>query len=302
MSVHNSIKYLKESIESILNQTFVDFEFIIIDDGSTDGSTDLLRDYASRDSRIRLYIQENIGLTKSLNRGISVAKSEFIARMDGDDISLPNRLKVQLNFIQKHENLGAIGGSPIYIDEKNRPLFQREMPLSHEEICHCHLTGCGGFIAHPSALIRSEALKQVSGYDECLAYAQDYDLWCRLARNWKLRNLPDALILYRFHQGGITICKRDEQDKLTKKILNRELTLLGHNSPLELKECYKIFPTNIFWVVDKSSKLGYFSTTFYYGIKIYKNSIKNTYFAAKKIFISFLCKLRKPSNCASSFN
>jgi hypothetical protein len=136
-------------------------------------------------------------------------------------------------------------------------------------------------------------LKQVSGYDESLAYAQDYDLWCRLARNWKLRNLPDALILYRFHQGGITICKRGEQDKLTKKILNRELTLLGHNGPLELKECYKIFPSDVFWVVDQASKAGFFPTTIYYGSIILLNSIKNIYFVVKKIAHSFLPKFRK---------
>ena len=296
MAVHNSMQFLRDAIESILNQTFTDFEFIIIDDGSTDGSAGLLRKYAVRDSRIRLFFQDNQGLTKSLNRGLSLARGEYIARMDGDDISLPNRIKIQLKLMQEDKEVAALGGSPIYIDGKNRTLFQRKMPLEHDEICQAHLTGWGGFIVHPSAMLNACMLKKVGGYDENFKYAQDYDLWCRLSRNWKLKNIAEPLIFYRYHNKSISNKTRNLQWSAVNNILNREIAIANKESPLKLNQCYEIYPEDDFWLMSAASASGCIKTTYRIFIKFVKKSIKTLYFAIKHcclVILIILFKQRK---------
>ena len=293
MSVCNGISYLRDAVESILNQTFRDFEFIIIDDGSTDGSTELLLNYANRDPRIRLIIQEKKGLTKSLNIGLLLAQGEFIARMDADDISLPNRLDIQFRVMQASQTLAALGGSPIYINEKNQRLFQRNMPLSHEEICRAHLTGWGGFIVHPSAIMRASAIQEVHGYDEKYTYAQDYDLWCRLSRKWKLKNIAEPLIFYRYHNKSISNKTRNLQGNAVKNILHRELAIAHKESLLNLNQCHEIYPDDDFWLLGAASNSGCFNTTYCISNKLFKKSFKTSYFAFKHFCLVILIILFK---------
>ena len=132
MGVYNGEKYLKESVESVLSQTFSDFEFIIINDGSTDGSTEMLQSYS--DSRIRLYHQENRGLTASLNRAISLAKGKYIARQDADDISMEMRFEEQFRFLERNPDVVIVGSSCILIDERDRQIGSWHFPNSDVEI------------------------------------------------------------------------------------------------------------------------------------------------------------------------
>ena len=197
MSVYNDAAYLQEAIESILNQTFTDFEFIIFDDASTDGSSDILQQYALQDSRIKLITnQTNRGLGFNLAQGIKIARSPWIARMDADDIALPNRLELQLNYVQAHPDVAIVGGCAIDIDSNGQFVSDRKVPLTHQQIRK--LIWTNPFI-HGTVLLNKAAITKVGSYSSKLAKRQDYDLWFRCAKaDLKFANLPQPLIKYRF--------------------------------------------------------------------------------------------------------
>lgn len=211
MSVYNGRPYLVKAVKSILAQTFRDFEFIIIDDGSTDGSIEDLKRYAAHDSRIRLVIQENRGLTKSLNTGLKLACGKYIARMDADDISLPTRLQKQVAYLENNPSIAAVGCFAIIIDELGLKIARWNLFTSHKEIDNHNMKGLGGGIIHPSVMMRKEIVISIGGYNDDLIVAQDFDLWLRLAEVSKLANLPDYCLLYRRQLGSISIKKIEEQ-------------------------------------------------------------------------------------------
>ena len=215
MAVYNSERFLRQAVDSILNQTFTDFEFLILDDGSTDRSPKILQDYASQDPRIVLTCRGNRGLTHSLNELICQARGEFIARMDGDDISLSDRLTHQVEFLRQHPDVVCVGGANDWIDEVGRLLITRIEPLEDSEIQACMLRGrtC---INHPSALMRRSAVLQVGGYDEAFLSAQDLDLWLKLGEVGKLANLKEIVLQYRQHTHSIS------EYHQTKQIQNRQ--------------------------------------------------------------------------------
>lgn len=256
IAVHNNRPYLADAVDSILNQSLHDIELIIINDGSTDGSTALLKSYADNDRRIKLIEQENKGLTKSLNRAVKLANAEFIARMDDDDISLPHRLQRQLTYMQEHPECVCCGCFAEYIDAKNRRLFCRTYPKRHEDIIQCQLSGWGGFILHPSAMFRKSAFEQVHGYDESLQYAQDMDLWFRLAMVGKLANLAEYLIRYRRHAKAISSQRIAAQNQFASQILNRELEARGLSTKTTCPEEYQIFPDDSNWLLQRAAQEG----------------------------------------------
>lgn len=218
MPVYNTEKYLAEAIESILNQTFKDFEFIIIDDGSTDKSLDIIKRYALKDDRIKIISRMNKGITKSLNEGIAFAQGEYIARMDSDDISLPQRFEKQVKFLDKNKKVVALGTKILFIDYKGRPLIDVLFGKKHDKIEQAFLDGKGGAIAHPSVMMRKKVLLSTGCYNN-FKYAQDFDLFLRLAEVGKLGNLDKVLLKYRFHNLMIGSTKREEQLKCVKKAL-----------------------------------------------------------------------------------
>lgn len=252
MSVHNGRQFLAEAVESILRQTFTDFEFIIVDDGSTDGSTELLRHFAKRDPRIRLLIQDNVGLTKSLNTGLRIARGEFIARMDADDIAKPLRFEKQIKYLRENPDVVCVGTQTRYIDERGVSMFNRHLPTDHDDIERCHLSLWGGFIMHPTAFMRYAALKRVGGYDERFPKAQDYDLWFRLSKVGRLANLSERLLYYRKHPEAITQSQAEVQSECVVKILKRELDARGIDEPLSLDKAYLIDLNNPRWGLKKS--------------------------------------------------
>lgn len=261
MAVHNVGGYLEEAVDSILAQTLRDFEFIIVDDGSSDGSGAWLEEKALEDARIRLVRQENAGLTPSLNRGVALARGEFIARMDGDDIADPERLGRQVEFLRSRPDVVCCGTFVIYVDHKGRPLFRRKLPCSHEEIERCHLGDWGGFIVHPTAMVRKRALEEARGYDESFLKTQDYDLWMRLARIGKLANIPEYLLKYRYHSAGITQAKAGEQQLFRRQVLERELKIRQLGGPLEVPHEYQIFPGDLIWLAKAAAESGLMKTT-----------------------------------------
>lgn len=210
MPVYNSERYLKQAIESILSQTFTDFEFLIIDDGSRDGSAALLQTYAAQDPRIKLTIRHNCGIAKTLNEMLFQAKGELIARMDADDIALPDRFQQQVEFLHQHPEIVCVGSAQEWIDSEGNFLREWSPPADDDTIQSLILTGKSQ-ICHPSAMMRRQAVLQVNGYNESMITASDLDLWLKLGEIGQLANLPDRLLKYRFHDSAISEKRLKEQ-------------------------------------------------------------------------------------------
>lgn len=210
MPVFNTARYLSAAIESILAQTFEDFEFVIVDDGSTDGSGEIAARHAREDSRIRLVRQQNRGVSAASNAGVAVARGELVARFDADDLSLPDRLAVQVDYMDRHPDVLAVGSSFEVMDAKGRPLTVLYPPCSPEEIEELLLTGhCP--ISNPSAMMRRSALERIGGYDTSFVTAGDYDLWLRMSEHGPLANVRDCLIRYRLIQTSLSEAKGRNQ-------------------------------------------------------------------------------------------
>ena len=201
MPVYNRELYLGEAIESILSQTFTDFELIIVDDGSTDRSPDIIRDYQSRDDRLRfILLQQNGGQAAARNRGIDEANSRFIAFMDSDDVSLPDRLRRQVSFLQQNPDIGAVGTYAQATSHDLSPTFVRRLPCDHALIVYNFFTFNPALFLG-TLLIRQEPLRELSGFDPTLRFGEEGDFYARLFLNTSIRvaNLPDILYLVRQH-------------------------------------------------------------------------------------------------------
>lgn len=199
MSVYNGAEFLHSAIESILGQTFRDFEFIIIDDGSTDESSQIIKSY--EDERINLITQSNHGLVYSLNKGIGLANGEYIARMDADDISVPTRFEKQIA-VAKKIKADLIGCSFVYLDQYNRPLIAQAVDPHDRNLKRALYAG--NPFAHGSTLIKREAITSVGGYSDDVGPAEDYDLWLRLAPNHTFAAPKEILYKWRMNPGGIS--------------------------------------------------------------------------------------------------
>jgi len=234
MPVYNGQKYLKQAIESILNQKFKDFEFLIIDDGSTDKSDDIIREYQKEDSRI-VYIknEKNFGIVHSLNRGIELAKGRYIARMDCDDVSLPNRLEMQSHFMDEHPEIGVCGTWFKFIPTGDIIRY----PINHDDIKLKLLTG--NALAHPTVIFRARMLKENNiKYDENAKHCEDYELWVRLSRITRLANMSEVLLDYRMHGSQISIFFSKEQRSNASEVRINQLRELGVVFSIEEMEIY----------------------------------------------------------------
>lgn len=208
MSVYDGEKYLDESIQSILNQTFKDFEFIIINDCSTDNSLYIIKQYAKNDKRIVLIQnEENIGLTKSLNKGLKIAKGKYIARMDADDVALSERFNKQYNYLEKNKNVFLLGTSAMMIDEDgNRSI--KITALTQEKKIYSRLRKKNTII-HSSIMFRNDF---ELFYRENFKYAQDYDLYLRVLSEGKIiKNILEVLLYYRVCKNSISFSRMGTQ-------------------------------------------------------------------------------------------
>jgi glycosyltransferase involved in cell wall biosynthesis len=216
--VYNAEPFVRETLDTVLAQTFPDFECIAIDDGSKDGSLSILRDFAARDDRIRVVTRPNKGLVATLNEGIDLARGEFLARLDADDLCNPRRLELQVEQMCREPDLVALGSGALAIDERGRLLGDYSNPtVTHEQIDAAHLQGHSS-IHHPAAMLRASAVRQVGGYHD-LVPCEDFDLWLRLAEIGRLANLPDRLISKRLLIGGLVGSNRERHDRVLLQIL-----------------------------------------------------------------------------------
>jgi glycosyltransferase involved in cell wall biosynthesis len=224
MPVYNAERYVADAVESILAQTHRDFELLVIDDGSTDASAEVVRRF--RDGRVRLERNDaNRGLTATLNHGLRLARAELIARQDADDISLPDRLERQVRLLRSNEDVALAGARGWVMDDHGHRGAPLDRALEHDTI-RWELLFDNGFI-HTSVLFRKSAVLDLGGFDESFAYCQDYELWSRLARSHRVANLADRLVGSRFHPGAMTATMLERNAEENRRIVPRNLEGLG---------------------------------------------------------------------------
>ncbi len=222
MSVYNGERFLREAIESILNQTYKCFEFLIINDGSTDRSREIILSY--NDPRIRLADnKQNIGLTRSLNKGLGLAEGGYIARMDADDISMPERLEIQFEYMEANPNIGLVGSYYLIIDEDRKPinkLAQDNLPLNHKDLVKHH------FRTHyviGTCFYRKSIVDYVGMYDEDFRYTQDMDFLLRVSERFEIANLPRVLYKCTIWRNTITSKHGDLQRRYKYLAISKAL-------------------------------------------------------------------------------
>lgn len=197
MGVFNAERYVSTAIESILGQSFADFEFLIIDDGSSDATLRIVREYASRDVRIRVIAHDhNRGLGHVLNEGVQKARGEYVARMDADDISIPIRLERMVAHLRDNPDVDIVGSYAAEIDDEGQERELRRVPLGHEKIVEL-IWMCP--IIHPTVMFRRRRILEVGSYSPTVRRRQDYELWFRCAHaGLRFENIPEPLLLYRY--------------------------------------------------------------------------------------------------------
>jgi len=223
MAVYNGEQYLKDAVYSVMAQTFSNFEFIIIDDGSTDNTPKLLEQFSRNDSRIKIIRQENSGLPAALNRGICEARGKYIARMDADDISLPNRFELQVEFMENNPEIGLCGTACRLIGESSGISWTTTDP--DELKCRLLFWPC---ITHSTVMMRKNILIDNNlFYNPNYKQAEDYELWSRISKVCEIANLPDILLLYRVTASQKSTRFADEVTKWSATVQHRLLEDLG---------------------------------------------------------------------------
>lgn len=249
MPVYNAEKYLAEAIRSILNQTYRFFEFIIIDDGSTDDSLKILNQFAEHDSRFQIIkLESNKGVVHVLNLGLDRAKGKYIARMDADDVSLPNRMAMQVKYLEANPEVGILGARINYMDHMGKLMYVP--PSNQTDLENRWTLFFGNPFSHPVVMIRKSVIDQHNlRYSSRATHVEDYELWGRLLQISRGANLPEILLYYRIHDGSVGNKHGQAQNRLAAKIsvniiLNHLPTVSASLNELEV--C-----TRIIWGIER---------------------------------------------------
>lgn len=243
MPAYNAEKYVSEAITSIISQTFTDFEFIIINDSSADSTKQIIESFS--DPRIKLINNErNQGVAQSLNIGISAAKGKYIARMDADDISLPERLQTQFNFMERNPDIDICGSWIETFGDRNEIV---KKPLVHSDIRDTTFFSCS--MTHPTVIFKRDLNIQ---YSSDFPRAEDYDLWCRKINELKFANIPEVLIRYRLHEYQVSSANKSNQDRDADAIRIRNLYSIGVNLSEKEKQIYLDIISGNFTAQNKS--------------------------------------------------
>lgn len=234
MGVYNCNKYVPEAISSILNQTYKNIEFLIIDDCSTDGTLEIIKFFATTDSRIRIIEnKQNMGLGYSLHLGMNEAKGKYIARMDADDVSMPHRISTQVDFLEKHPNVFCVGSSTKRIGDLNR--LSSWFNVIHTRCKHAEIKAwliLGTPMFHSSVMFNKALMKQNDlNYDATYRRAQDYELWTRMVFIGDMANIKKPLLCYRYHKGMASVVASSEQRAKALVLQNRMLKHLLKREP-----------------------------------------------------------------------
>jgi hypothetical protein len=235
MIVCNAERFLAEAIESILGQTFREFEFLIVDFGSTDDSKSIVSGFAAKDKRIRPLEIRNCGLAEARNAGCLLAQGKYIAIIDADDISLPERLRWQVDFMEKHSEVGLLGGAREVFDSKGRTLFTWGEPTEDGAIRAALAVRCP--FSQTTILMRSDAFAVVGGYRAVFVQAEDYDLFLRISEHFRCANLKAVVAKFRLHAHQVSISRHREQTLCTfAAMLSASARRTGQPDPMDSVE------------------------------------------------------------------
>ena len=224
MPMYNGERYVGAAIESILGQTFDDFELLVMDDGSDDSSPSIVRDYAARDRRIRIVSRENRGLVATLNEGLERARGTYLARMDCDDLSVPERLQTQLDFMRAHPDYALCGSNAHIINRRGRLLAYWSVPVEDAQSFRVFSYFSAPF-AHSSAFIRLACLRAGDFcYSENYPHVEDFELWGRISRRHSCAVLDEKLVMWRNHDAGICNRLANKQMDEIARIVDRNVT------------------------------------------------------------------------------
>ena len=232
LPVYNAEKYLGETLASLCRQTFERFEIIAINDGSSDRSLNLLKDWMERDRRIQVFDQTNSGLIATLNRGLELASCELIARADADDLYHPQRLELQYRAMIERPAVVLLGARAIKIDSNGRILYAEAQPEEEQLILESLSAGFGGVVPHPVAMFRKSAVIKAGRYRPEARHCEDLDLWIRLVSLGEVANLPQHLVYYRVHEESICATQWEEQRENAKVIVTEWLKKSGRAIPV----------------------------------------------------------------------
>jgi glycosyltransferase involved in cell wall biosynthesis len=210
LPVRDGERFVREAVESVLAQTYADLELIVVDDGSSDATPEILR--GVRDERLRLLRQEPAGLVAALRRGVAEARAPLVARMDADDVSEPTRLERQVELLERRRRVGMAATWTAVIDEEGRELRREVLPPAHADLARRLLLR--NPFQHGSVVMRRDALEAAGGYRDDYGANEDYDLWRRLARSWELACVPEVLYRYRVHAGAVT---QTDPDRIARR-------------------------------------------------------------------------------------
>lgn len=225
MPVFNVEKFIKEALNSILEQTYTNFELIAINDGSPDNSLQILKQYAKADERIRVISQDNQGLVATLNHGISLARGEYIARMDPDDVSFPRRFEQQVEILDTKPEVVLVAGGFEVIDEDSEFLYREVLPVDSDDIKRSMLLR--NPIAHGSVMFRKSTFEKIGQYSDSCGPMEDFYLWTQMARLGDIEAVEPAIYRWRVNQAGIT-------STMSKKVIeatNRHIDTLWLQQP-----------------------------------------------------------------------
>lgn len=216
---YNAQRYVVEAVESMLAQTYNDFECIVVDDGSTDRTSQLLSALQRRDARVRPLRVPHGGIVDALNAGVDAARGELIARMDADDVAAPDRLEAQVRYMDEHPDVVALGSKVLLVDPFNSPLWEIDVKLEHREIEAELLRGNGWALFHPTSMIRRDAMMRIGRYRPEYQWSEDIDLFLRLAEVGKLANTATATLRYRQHFSSVNRTKLELQIRRVERLL-----------------------------------------------------------------------------------
>ena len=215
MSVFNEECWVTESLSSLINQTYRNLEIILVDDGSTDATVELVQKICQADSRVHLFRNsKNIGLPASLNVGISIARGDYIARMDADDVADLKRIEKQVNFLDSHPEVGILGTWCYKVIEGSNEQSLWKRPVHHAEILFNEMANASAAMVHPTVMMRRDVLPSRKPYNESYSCAQDKDLWSRLLLTTRFQNLAEPLLNYRVREKSISGSRKSEQRRL----------------------------------------------------------------------------------------
>lgn len=232
MPVYNCERYLRQTLDSLTAQTMTDFEVILVNDGSTDSSGKIVEEFSAKDSRFRVLNQTNQGIVAALNNGLALVKGKYIARLDSDDLAHPDRLKLQVEYLDQHLGCVCVGSLYRAIDENGTVIWTQKvfsrLNQTNLDIFPPRVT----VLPHPSIMLRTADLKQINGYRFQFPHAEDYDLFLRLSGIGTLAIIPQHLLDYRVHQSSLSSQNLEKQlDSALMALLSATITQKGGKDP-----------------------------------------------------------------------